>query len=92
MKPRNLLTGLFVLFTLLAFNPSYADKQTHLLNINNASIEQLESIKGIGTHKAQAIVEYRLQHGNFASVEDLIKVKGIGRKFITKNRSALSIE
>jgi len=62
------------------------------LNINNASIEQLEKMKGIGSRKAQAIVEYRLQNGTFATVEELAKVKGIGPKFISKNRAWLSVQ
>jgi competence protein ComEA len=62
------------------------------LNINNASIEQLEKVKGIGARKAQAIVEYRLLHGNFTQIDDITKVKGIGSSFLEKNRAWLSVE
>jgi competence protein ComEA len=92
MKSRNLLSSFICVLTLLICNPSQAEKPQIALNINNASIEQLETMKGIGTHKARAIVEYRLKNGNFSSVEDLIKIKGIGSKFVANNRTWLSVQ
>lgn len=91
MKLWNVLSSLVLVFLLNTSNPVIAQEQQIALNINNASIEQLEKMKGIGAKKAQAIVEYRLNHGNFASIEDLIKVKGIGSKFVAKNRAWLSV-
>lgn len=93
MKIRNLTKSLLFALTLLIFNPSYAELPSALsININNATAEQLETIKGIGSKKAQAIIEYRTEHGNFTSVEDLTSVKGIGNKFIEKNKTLLSTE
>ena len=54
------------------------------ININTADTTTLDSLKGIGPSKAQAIVDYRNQHGAFKSIEDLTKVKGISDKFIAK--------
>ncbi|QKV57929.1 MAG: helix-hairpin-helix domain-containing protein [Dechloromonas sp.] len=48
------------------------------LDINKASPEQLDGLKGIGPAKAQAIVDYRRQHGPFKSVDELQNVPGIG--------------
>ena len=48
------------------------------LNINAATVEELESLPGIGSAKAAAIVEYRGTHGPFQRVEDLVEVSGIG--------------
>jgi competence protein ComEA len=92
MKRWNILSSLIILFTVLITTPAYANEQQPALNINNASIEQLEKMKGIGPSKAQAIVEYRLQNGNFDQVDDLVKVKGIGLTFLEKNRAWLSVE
>ncbi|MFH1504016.1 MAG: ComEA family DNA-binding protein [Candidatus Omnitrophota bacterium] len=50
------------------------------VNINSASIQQLQEIKGIGEVTARRIAEYREQFGEFKVVEDLEEVKGIGEK------------
>ena len=50
------------------------------INVNTASAQVLEALNGIGPVKAQAIVEYRKQHGAFKNTDDLINVPGIGDK------------
>lgn len=50
------------------------------IDINSASIEQLQQLKGIGPSKAKAIVEDREQKGRFKRIEDIKRVKGIGEK------------
>jgi competence protein ComEA len=47
------------------------------VDINTASAEQLDTLYGIGPTKAQAIIDYRNEHGNFQSIEDIMKVNGI---------------
>lgn len=52
------------------------------VDLNTATLEQLESLPGIGGSLAAAIIEYRTQHGRFLQPEDLLNVRGIGqRKF-----------
>ncbi len=48
-----------------------------MVNINTATAEQLDALPGIGPVKAQAIIEYREQHGPFKSIEEIENVKGI---------------
>lgn len=48
------------------------------LNLNTATVEQLEALPGIGPSTAQAIVAWRRQHGRFRKVDDLLNVRGIG--------------
>jgi competence protein ComEA len=47
------------------------------VNINTATAEQLDALPGIGPTKAQAIIDYRNEHGRFSSIEDIQNVKGI---------------
>ena len=47
------------------------------LDINTASVSELMTLPGIGSAKAEAIVSYRKEYGDFSSIEDLMKVPGI---------------
>jgi len=64
---------------------------TKTVNLNNSTVDQLITLKGIGEKKAHAILAYRKQVGSFKSVQDLTKVKGIGEKVLLDNKSRLKI-
>jgi competence protein ComEA len=49
-----------------------------VVNINEADQAALETLPGVGPATAQAIIEYRNEHGRFRSVDDLLNVRGIG--------------
>lgn len=49
-----------------------------LVNINTASIAELETLPGIGPALAQKIVDHRAEHGPFATIEAILDVSGIG--------------
>ncbi|GAB7562449.1 hypothetical protein LG202_04880 [Methylobacillus methanolivorans] len=61
------------------------------VDLNTASVTELESVKGIGPAKAQAIVDYRKSHGGFKTVDELDNVKGFGKKSVDNLRSELSV-
>lgn len=61
------------------------------ININTASLEQLEQLPGIGPTRAQAILDYRQQNGNFASIEDIQKVKGIKEGEFAKIKDMIKV-
>jgi competence protein ComEA len=61
------------------------------VNVNTATKDELVALPGIGPAKAQAIVDYRNQHGPFRSVDDVRKVKGIGEKLFLQIRSELVV-
>lgn len=60
------------------------------ININTASQSELESINGVGQKTAQAIIQYRTQHGPFSRIEDIMDVKGIGEKKFDAMRNQIS--
>ena len=47
------------------------------VNLNTASKEELLTLNGIGDVRAQAILKYREEHGEFRSIEELMEVEGI---------------
>jgi competence protein ComEA len=53
------------------------------ININTATAEELEKIKGVGEKTAADIIEYREKNGLFKTITDITKVKGIGEKSLT---------
>lgn len=50
------------------------------ININTATLSQLQELPRIGPKVAQRILDFRQQHGPFQRIEDLMKVEGIGEK------------
>lgn len=61
------------------------------VDINTADAATLaEALTGVGAAKAQAIVDYREQHGPFKSVDELAMVDGIGEKTLAANKDKLT--
>lgn len=75
---------------IISNNGNVSNKQD-TININRANLEELKNIPGIGDSKAQAIIDYRNDNGNFKSVDDLTNVTGIGAKTIDKIRDKIGI-
>ncbi|CAH0121027.1 MULTISPECIES: helix-hairpin-helix domain-containing protein [unclassified Paenibacillus] len=65
--------------------------QSGKINVNEAGIDRLMELPGIGEAKAKAIIAYRERNGKFKSVSDLTKVKGIGPKILEKMRSKVAL-
>lgn len=61
------------------------------VNLNQASIEQLDELPGVGPVTAQAIVSWREQHGRFSSIDDLLDVKGIGDATLADLRDLVTV-
>ena len=61
------------------------------LNLNSASVAQLEALPGIGRATAERIVEYRQKNGAFKKAEDLMNVRGIGEKSFLKMKPLITV-
>jgi competence protein ComEA len=60
------------------------------INLNTATVAQLETLPGIGKATAERIVEYRQKSG-FKKVEDLMNVRGIGEKSFLKLKALVTV-
>ena len=67
-----------------------APTATGVVNINEASPDQLERLPGVGPARSRQIVEYRKQHP-FKRPEELTRIKGIGKKTFAKLRPLLAL-
>lgn len=62
-----------------------------IININSASLSDLQKINGVGAVKAQSIIDYREKNGGFKSIEDIKNVDGVGDKTFEKIKDKISI-
>ena len=73
-------------------NSTPSNSKQGTVNINTATLEELQTIKGIGKKKAEAILQYRKEHGAFHTKEDLLQVKGIGKKALEAIESQVTFQ
>lgn len=67
------------------------DEENILLNINTATVNELDELDGIGEAKAKAIVEYRNQNGKFKTIEEIKNVSGISEALFEKIKSFITV-
>jgi competence protein ComEA len=61
------------------------------LNLNTATVAQLEALPGVSSATAKLIVEHRQKNGGFKKVEELMNIKGIGEKSFLKLKPLVSV-
>ena len=67
-------------------------EQSQKIDINTADKEQLMTLSGIGEAKAESIIRYRAEHGNFAQIEDITNVDGIGESLFQKIKEYIYVK
>ena len=72
-------------------NKEFALETSALVNINTASISELDSLPGIGEVKALAIFNYRQQNGLFTALEDLLNVQGISQSLFEDLKGLITL-
>jgi competence protein ComEA len=95
----SLLSVLAICGTLLFTTPSAASQQSEsqaaaaktVINLNTATIDQLETLPGIGRKTAERILEHRTKSGGFKRIEELMNVKGIGEKSFLKLKPLIAV-
>lgn len=93
------LTFMLASFLMLTgVNPAFSKEekassqpQIEQVNLNKASLEELENVNGIGPVIAQRIIDYRTTNGSFKSIEELSQVNGIGRVKYEKMKEQLTL-
>lgn len=80
-----------VLFPTSARGAPTATRVTSKININTATVDELDALPGIGPALAQRIVDYRTQNGDFKTIEDIKKVRGIGDALFNQIKDLITV-
>ncbi len=83
-------TGYLYNFSVLHAAPA-AEAQAKMVNINSASVDELQTLHGVGPAIAHRIVEYRQEHGAFKNAQELVEVRGIGEAKYQKFKNQISV-
>jgi len=81
-----------VLIATMIFTSTTFSSDLVKVNINIATVEELTSLKGIGSVIAEKVVEYRKHNGPFTTCEDIMKISGIGEKIFKNNKDMITVE
>ena len=66
-------------------------KNKKKVNINTASLSELQTLPRIGPKVAQRIINYRKEHGPFKRIEDIMKVRGIGERTFLRIKDLITV-
>lgn len=72
-------------------NEEKVDVVDKKINLNKATLEELQTLEGIGESKAKAIIAYREEKGKFNNIEELLEVSGIGEKLYETIKTNITV-
>lgn len=75
----------------IAFGVSSNASGAKLVNLNTAGSEELMTLNGIGKARAEEIIRYRTEHGNFQSIEDIKDIPGIKDALFQKIKDSITV-
>jgi len=73
------------------FSTSSVSEMSQKIDLNTATVTELQTLPGVGIAKAEAIITYREQVGPFLEVAQITEVKGIGEKMLSKLQNYLVV-
>jgi comEA protein len=102
---RYLFAVVLVMATLLSSSSAFAEQApkaresaakarataANPVNLNSATLTQLQTLPGVGASAAQRILDYRQKNGSFKKIEELMNVKGIGEKSFLKLKPLITV-
>jgi len=95
IKRRVLALSVILGFAIFLLFPVYAQAQAkssgEKINLNTASLAELQNLPRIGPKVAQRIIDFRKQNGSFKKIEELMKVKGIGEKIFNNLKDLITV-
>ena len=94
MRKSVVLGVIFALvFFMLLPSQSQAGQKTSekKININTASLTELQELPRIGERVAQRIIDFRKENGNFKKIEEIMKVQGIGEKVFNQIKDRITV-
>ena len=71
--------------------PASAVSAAAPVNLNTATVTQLDALPGVGKATAERIIEYRQKNGGFKKIEELMNVKGVGEKNFLKLKPYVTV-
>jgi competence protein ComEA len=84
------LAFLLVFSTLAPLQAAENSAAVKKININSATLVELQDLPSIGVKIAQRIIDFRKKNGNFKRIEEIMKVKGIGEKTFLRFKNLIT--